>query len=426
MFRNLSIFFLFFALFLQLSAAEVTEVADAFDPENPFDFNLDIGFVNMHHFSRIKREYNSGLGNPYEASDGSLYYTTDGRRVETLEYSGDAATRYTGTLLIEAEIGLFKDLSLSVDIPVVLKDEFTLSLENISDESNPHTLATDGYFPTNEKLSYNHKGVGDIAIGIQWAPYNQYRKKDAFSLLTGFKVTFPTAEIASPEGMNVRTSSGAIIRSGKEGKVGKGLFVFHLRTAVSKRYSVAEPYMQFEASFPVKSSNSIYEKIRNTYNVNIGTEFIAWERNESNQKVVFTTDLGLRYVTRGSSYNSITDARWVYDDNLPPGGYTSANADKALLPIEDGYLDAMFTFKSSFKVARYVSFGAYGSVGYRQKHYLTDAVKGEAGYIAGLDDSDTSHLKPKEGDPNPAFEGGKLIDERHILVGWGVNLSLMF
>ncbi len=423
-----------------LSAAEVTEVADSFDKNNPFDFNLNISYRNTHEFANIKREYNT-MPETYEDDNGRLYYTTESRRVETLEYKGNPEIRYLRELLISSEIGLYHDLSLSVDVPVVLKDAYRLLLENydLDGQGNAvpreYSLVEQGLFPDAGNLSYTHGiGVGDIGVGIQWAPFNQERGKDAFSWLLGFKAVFPTSSVKSPKGMNRNDGNGTVTTGDTSDKgVGEGLFAFDIRTAVAKRYEVAEPYVQVLAHLATPSANSLIVKPRHEFTLNTGTDLIAFEDLQKGHKIFFRLDLGLSYTTRGNNYNYITDARWIYDDIDPTttqyGWLLPATKDKYyhILPLEDPYFTAAFLFKMNFRVAQYLQFGGYASVGYRHKHYLSaarnDGTEQEPGFIPGIDSEETPWLGTS---PEDQRSGGRLLVEANVLVGWGFYLSGRF
>lgn len=424
-----------------LSAAEVTDVADSFDEDNPFDFNLNIYYKNTHEFANIKREYNT-LPKTYEDKDGNLYYTTESRRVETLEYKGNPETRFLRELVIAAEIGLYHDLSISLDLPIVLKDAYKLNLENY--DLDPLTggaiprefsLINQNLFPDAASLYYNHKGVGDIAIGVQWAPFNEGRGKDEFSWLVGFKMTSPTAGVATPQGMNARAGAAIgddIQQTGKNGNVGKGLWMFDIRTAVAKRYEVAEPYFQVLASLTTPSANSIVEKSRHEFSFNAGTDLIALEDLDKGHKIFFRFDLGMQYTTRGNAYNYITDARWIYDDIDPEtlyGWVLPAGKDKYyhILPLEDPFFSTTLLFKMNFRIFEYFQFGGHTSIGYRHKHYLT-AAKGdsairEPGFVPGLDSEETPWLGTTV---VAQRSGGRILSESNLIVGWGFYLSGMF
>ncbi len=410
-----------------LFSAEVTDVASSFDYENPFDFNLDVYYNNSYEFMSLKREYNNMQNAPYADGSGN-YYTTEGRRVETEEYSGNSSVYYQRELDMTAEFGLYHDLSLSFNLPIILTRDYSLDLKSVGTDGNPlnDSLAGQGFFPYSKSLNYTHKGVGDLSVGLQWAPYNQARHQDAFSWLLGFKVTFPSSNVATPKGMNTYdTTTHHSTMTGKTGDVGGGQFLLEFRSAVAKRYEVSEPYFQFAFTLPVNASKSIVQDVRYQYKINTGAEFITWDDKDNHRKIAIRTDIEMLYSSKGNNYNNIADARWAYDDvdvvkdlkwNLP------ANKDKYynILPMEDAFMQFSFMLKPIFRVAKYVSFGGYAKVGYRQKHYLTNAKEdfkngnNEPGFISGLD---------SEGEKR---DGGRLLDEAHILFGWGAFLTLNF
>jgi len=423
-----------------LVSAEVTDVADSFDENNPFDFNLNLSYRNTHEFANLKREYNT-LPKTYEDDNTQLYYTTESRRVETLEYKGNPEVRYLRELLISSEIGLYHDLSISVDVPIVLKDAYKLLLENYDLDAQgsvvprEYSLIEQDLFPSNGNLYYNHGiGVGDIGIGIQWAPFNQERGKDAFSWLVGFKATFPTASVKTPKGMNTIDNTGKVVTADTSDKgVGAGLFAFDLRSAVAKRYEVAEPYVQVLAHLTTPSANSLIIKPQQEFSLNTGADLVAFENIEKGHKIFFRLDLGFTYTTRGNNYNYITDARWIYDEIDPIISkyewVLPAGKDKYyhVLPLEDPYFTATFLFKMNFRVAQYLQFGGYASVGYRHKHYLSaarnDGTTQEPGFIPGIDSEETPWMGTSAADQR---SGGRILSEANILVGWGVYLSGRF
>jgi len=438
--RGFVVLFVVLGIAQALLAAEVTEVADSFDKNNPFDFNLNIYYRNTHEFANLKREYNT-IPKTYEDDNGQLYYTTESRRVETLEYKGNPEMRYLRELLIASEIGLYHDLSISVDVPIVLKDAYRLLLENYDLDAQgnavprEYSLIEQDLFPDAGNLSYAHGiGVGDIGVGIQWAPFNQERGEDAFSWLLGFKAFFPTSSVKSPKGMNTIDNTGAVTTADTSDKgVGSGLFAFDIRTAVAKRYEVAEPYVQAIAHLTVPSANSLIVKPRHEFTLNTGTDLIAFENLDKGHKIFFRLDLGLSYTTRGNNYNYITDARWIYDDIDPTiakyGWVLPATEDKYyhILPMEDPYFTATFLFKMNFRVAQYVQFGGYASAGYRHKHYLSaarnDGTTQEPGFIPGIDSEETPWVGNSAPDQR---SGGRILAEANVLVGWGFYLSGRF
>jgi len=118
MFRKFFSVSIILGLFFSVHAAEVTEVASSFDYKNPFDFNLDVKYLSTQHFGSIKREYNTMIDGAYQDVNGNLYYATTDRRVETKEYEGNPHLMHMQKLLFDAEIGLYHNLSLSLQLPL--------------------------------------------------------------------------------------------------------------------------------------------------------------------------------------------------------------------------------------------------------------------------------------------------------------------
>ena len=425
---------MFYRLFLMLSvllatmvlyAADVTDVVDAADDDDPFDFTLDISYNSSHHFGTIKREYNNYEDNAYEDVNGNRYYTVDQRRVQTNEYKGNPLLQYTQILDINAEIGLYHDLSLSVDIPIVLSDRYSLLFDNYyfngagNATAYPGSLPASGLFPADGALSYKHKGVGDLTIGMNWAPFSQERGVWPFSWLVAFHVTFPTSAKATPSGMNDRDSNGNMNPTGMTGKVGTKNYTLHFITAMSKRVEMFEPYFRLHFDLPIAGSNSLYQNMRKEYGFDFGTEFVFWERPKKEQEIRMRLDFNLLFSTRGNSYNYITDARWVY----PAGTGTFLDGSprdlKHILPMEDAWAQAGIMLKFDFHVWKYLEFGTHIQFNYRSNRYLTDAKVGEAGYINGLDSEKTNWLSDTK-------SGGRLFMENNMILNWGVNLALLF
>ncbi len=436
MFRKFLLIISVLIAFSIINAAEVTEVASSFDYENPFDFNLDIKYLSTHHFGSIKREYNTMTDDRYEDANGNLYYTNESRRVESKEYEGNPALYYMHKMLIDTEFGLYHDLSLSFALPIVFSEQYKMVLW---DPNTPGISSLPGQrlFPWAGNLDYENKGVGDIQFGLQWAPFNDKRRNNYLSWLLGLDVTFPTSSIKTPEGRNVLTQSGTTVYAepdGGTGKVGDGLFRFDFRTAVSKRYSIAEPYFQFIFSLPVSGSKSIYKDPKEAFIFSMGTDINAYENKKHGQLIRFRADLEIMYTNKGNAYNVITDARsasneaWLDDPSNLAGSYDAPSDHLAalgaedILPVEDPWVQVSGMFKISARVYKYVELGGFIKAGYRHKHYLTNADVGDNGYISGLDSEETPWVGT--GDKNRL--GGRLVAEQYIVLDWGFNLKLLF
>lgn len=420
MFKKVLSVFIFGMFFIQLSAADVTDVASSADKDDPFDLNLDIKYLSTHHFGSIKREYNNYADYVYEDETGKQYYSTEARRVETKEYEGNPALYYMHKMQFDLEIGLYHNLSLSFGLPVIISEQYKMVMFDDVNAPDASTLAGQQLFPWSGNLDYEHKGLGDISFGLQWAPFSQERKNRFMSWLIGMNVTFPTASVKTPEGMNVRSTSSdgssIVIPAGNAGSMGDGLFKLDFRTAASKRYSVAEPYLQLMFSLPVNSSKSIYNDPKESFTINTGTEIYLYENKNLGQVFKLRTDIEVMYTNKGDAYNAIADARWVYDG--------TADADiYAKLPVEDPWVQVAGMLKLSARVWKYIELGGFAKFGYRHKHYLTNAGEGSPSFISGLDSERTPWIGSSD---QQSKLGGRLLAEEYFVLDWGFNLKALF
>ncbi|MEO0815150.1 MAG: hypothetical protein AAFY60_19975, partial [Myxococcota bacterium] len=108
-------------------AAEITDVADALDVENigtlvredPFDFDLAVGFRSIMESGKITREPFDRPGISSNCSESNPFGCG---AVDELEYD-----RNTSLLEFEAEFGLFRDLSLAVGWSYVLSQSLAFT-----------------------------------------------------------------------------------------------------------------------------------------------------------------------------------------------------------------------------------------------------------------------------------------------------------
>src|SRR5580698_169103 len=107
--------------------AEITNVVDALDDDDPFDLNLVLGFTQSWKHAKIRRE--SLLNQPGLASGGFVPATEN------------IATYSTSTLLVGADIGLYRDLALILRVPLILNWSQSLGDLNGSSAVVPQLLA---------------------------------------------------------------------------------------------------------------------------------------------------------------------------------------------------------------------------------------------------------------------------------------------
>ncbi|MEM6533085.1 MAG: hypothetical protein AAF654_10695, partial [Myxococcota bacterium] len=156
-------------------AAELTEVADALDVEeignvkreNPFDFNLVIGFHSDIESGKITREPFERSGVTTECGELSAFRCVP---VDELEYQ-----RNTNRLRLDAEFGIFRDLSLTLGWTYVLGQDLSFDYADGVDASNssidPQTGDPNDTLFANNFESVN-RGSGPLELTLKWAPLN--------------------------------------------------------------------------------------------------------------------------------------------------------------------------------------------------------------------------------------------------------------
>src|SRR3954467_10294261 len=95
--------------------AEITQVPDAFDDDDPFDLHLSLGYESTWTSSVIRRE--TSIAQPGLSTGG---FTQSNMNVA--QYKGT-----TSRLLTRADIGIYKDVALVFRVPIILSDDRQLT-----------------------------------------------------------------------------------------------------------------------------------------------------------------------------------------------------------------------------------------------------------------------------------------------------------
>src|SRR5512143_373416 len=90
--------------------AEITQVVDAFDDDDPFDLHLSLGFQQTWKSAKIRRE--SFIQQPGLTTGG---FTSNNLNVA--QY-----TESTSRLNTRAAIGIYKDIQLVIRMPIILSN----------------------------------------------------------------------------------------------------------------------------------------------------------------------------------------------------------------------------------------------------------------------------------------------------------------
>ncbi len=262
-------------------AADLTSVLSSADPGDPFDGQLTIRYDWLQRQSRISREFVCTPGLP-----GCPAYPKTVTRAEL------ASLRVEHTMTIGARIGLYHDLELFASIPLVLSDRTNLDYAPGVDGSNS-TVDPDFGPSLFEARQDGRKrsGLGDMTVGLRWAPACQWRAPHQPTVLLGVAYTAPTGSI----------------RRAANSAVGEGIHTIRLDVAASRRISFAEPYLGVNGS--VRLANTGGTTLFRNYDdatqsrsnpgailgMAAGTEFFPWlkSRKDGRPERFVSIDVGL-------------------------------------------------------------------------------------------------------------------------------------
>ena len=349
---------------LRDTAVDLLDVPDAFDAGDHFDFNLRLAFDHSSRSAPIRRESN--------VSQSGL--TTGGYVSDTM----DVSTYYQSTqrLIPEIQVGLFRDLALSVRLPIILAD--SRRLEARGDAAN-QPLATAGLINpdgTTEQLfspdfeAPTRSGIEYLAVGLDWGLMNQFRNPGRPNWVIGVEGRFNVSEPmhacnAQPKEGQVKCAHDADInRNGvadplgneygdlagePEGNfsgaqkpgVSRGTTGLEAHAYVSRRIKYIEPYTGVSALFEFQGKNTAYgpfnlegslvnhPPIRGT--VIAGLTVIPWEQPEKYRRISIDFRARGTYVSEGRDYSELFDALGSSDArSLRNPNFTSYTANPGL------------------------------------------------------------------------------------------------
>ena len=317
-------------------AAEPTVVADAAEENNPFDFIGEVFYRRHLRRGKITREYNCDPTNSDEQSTcpsaGAEGQITN---VKELRYA-----RYTHEIVPRVRFGLYRDLELWIETPVVIED--TQEVRFAGNGGDPTKTAVDSSIssisPGGPNQSFQQlftvpnggymsglprrAGFGDMLLKMRYAPISSERDdtRGEWVIEVGYRA--PTGNEMTP-------------RPTTTGGVGRGVHELVLGTSFSKRFEFVEPYANFEANLPLGSTlNSPFKKYNGSQEFTLpgargrfdfGVELIPFENPRENIKVFIDIGLGVAYQAEGRDYSELFDAFAI--------GATTCNTT---LPASDG------------------------------------------------------------------------------------------
>ncbi len=345
---------LYFGFSATTQAADVTRVASSFDGDNKFDLHFGVGYDFNFKKAAILREW----------SDAN---NANSQVVRDLLYQ-----QFRHVVTPSMEIGLYKDLAVYLNVPIVVADSRTYSFDQDADPcrygdgatvQNPATCVNhdnsttirDGIIPrggfdaTQPASPYDNfggidsktifkgatrRGVDQLHVGLKYAILNQDRLSHMPKWVIGIEGRFA---IGKP--MTFSRDTQTSDPSGNH-SVGRGTHELGVWTSLSRRYRFLDPFFTAWWYQAIRAGNTEFAKYggaqdkinpQSQTGVTFGTEIVPFERKAKGQKVaVVIRGLAmLKYNGRGYSegWELFSDSPALIGSNAPGSGTPCTNAD---------------------------------------------------------------------------------------------------
>jgi hypothetical protein len=298
---------------LMSETAEITSVVDAFDKDDPFDLNLVVGFQQSWKNAKIRREtmlIQPGLSN------GTFIPATE----NVASYSSSMST-----LLVGADVGIYKDLALILRLPIILNWSQSLGDLDGSAAVAAQRLAdpSGGQLFSVPFSSPNRSGIDYFSAGLDWAIFNQQRDATKPTWVIGVEGRFPVGTplhaCNATSGYNgVECPDPSSPSQNRNPGISRGMYSVLAKTVWSRRFGYVEPYsgFWFQADFPTNDSD--FGRWNPQANLErtppllgsfaLGLEVIPYEHREQFQRVSADFRFLGTYHSPGRDYSELFDA----------------------------------------------------------------------------------------------------------------------
>jgi len=410
----------------QARSAVITDIQSSFDKGDPFDIKISLGYDF--------RNWNTLITREDLAADNEIV------PANKLEYDRAVHMMHVGMA-----IGLYKDLELYVDLPIIFADEAKLGLHpGVADANacgaDPHKTCIKDVDPSATSAGADpggntgtlidvpstgnsRSGLGDLGVGIRWAPWHYLRERQYPSWVVGIGMRVPTAKVKKADNR----------------AVGEGLIQLDLNTAISRRVvQFFEPYFELHGNLKFATDKSLFD-VKNAktqtldqpghrMGLKLGAEFIPWEVMKEDRHVAIHIGGGLDYVFEGREYtelfeglgnspcrtsNGCDGTTYAYGPKYLAGqdgkeAEIKDKKDKNEFERSDGITDvehySLFSFWAGLDVqpVKYVQLGFLFQMAYVTPHFITFADAGKD----SLNDNDyfvTGYNSLKENEYNPKY-----------------------
>lgn len=328
-------------IILNDTAVDLLQVPDAFDVGDPFDVELHLKFDHEQRSADVKRETSSsdpGLTNGGYLSDGLLV---------------GSYSESTQRLIPELSVGVMRELSLHVGLPIILANSRNLRENEPSGSGALEGLPGETLFslpfdaPTRSGIEY-------LAVGADLGLMNQFRNPTLPNWVIGIEGRFnisepmhacnanaPTGQepCANPadidrdgvndplgpdfdapidDGRNLANEPEGDFEGGRGPGVSRGTHALEAHAYVSRRVKYVEPYTGINALVEFQTPGSDYgptdllgvlvnhPPVRGS--VVAGIAVVPWEQPENFTRISIDMRVEGTYVSEGRDYSELFDA----------------------------------------------------------------------------------------------------------------------
>lgn len=376
--------------------AQLTDVADAAEQDNPFDFNASVGFRRVVKRTRITRE---------AFVDGQQTFADELTRNEV-----------TQALDIRAQIALYHDLELNFFLPYTFNQDTDYDFRT----GVPPELSTVRTDPTTGSPLFDvpyktyKRGLTELQFGAAWSPFNDQRDDTKPTWTLRFAYSFPVGAAYKPvRDGNDATNDATLAQDVANGRdpnnpapLGDKVHRLKFETGFSKRFSVVDPYVTLNYVQPIADRSGMAghtPPIQGGFTA--GVEIIPWDTPSERQRLSFDIRVSTQFTGSGRTYSELTDTlrQLTYVDN-----YATFTAGAYLV----------------FQPIQYVRLHAGISIGHDTQHIVTNENPGTPGDdgVVDLNNSDerNPNYRPEIDSPGRRFR----VEDTTIFT-WYVALQLM-
>lgn len=431
-------------------AAELTNVIDAADGDDLYDFIARVMYRRVQRSAKITREYNC---DPTARSYDLTTCGAAGPEGELLEVKELRYERVIQQIVPQLRFGIWHDLELMIEAPIILEKTQTVEFAgNDGDPTKPVITpenssiapgARGGEDPENlfdvPTTLPTRAGFGDMLFMLRFSPLSQERdaQRGEWTLELGYQA--PTGQVA---------------KFGNEG-VGRGVHELIIGTALSRRFKYVDPYMSLKGFLVFPSGDTLFKDFGGSQSkigpghrarFEFGSEIIPYYNPKKKIRFFVDLRLGATYHAEGRDYSELFDAFASASKTCNPAGpdgdvncptYTTNSNITIAGKNTDGISDVeeYMTLGGRFGIGAYLSeyvrFEFNLNLAHDTEHFITNADIGKdldnSGLVEGKGDPKYS---PDEQNPTyvPAYDsiGRRIRVEETMLFTLNVGLSGIF